>query len=205
MLSLVRLSICTLVAGGLIAPSAGHCAAKMKSRLKGRMIALAPVRDFSRGLDLTWIQPVESMRTVKSEDIARIIPRDLTPTSDGGQIATRILDHSLSSFFNSPAVRNSDLGKTAHRVERTMEGQAAFGGKTQDSIRHVVKFQMRAFQTQALLEYEGLTNAHLCYQIAGSRMDFEVHEKVAINTRLVYNHITQPGDTSDIVSLRWAW
>jgi hypothetical protein len=170
-----------------------------------RMIAFFPVRDYSRGLDATAIQPVESLRDVRSEDIALIIPADLRPTSNGGTIAAQILDHSLSSFFNSSAVKHSDLGRTAHQVEKKMEGEASFGGNAEGSVKHNFKFGMKAAQAKAQLEYTGITNAQLSYQLAQSTMNFEVSEKLAPTTRLVFNHIAKPGDITDMVSMRWVW
>jgi hypothetical protein len=64
---------------------------------------------------------------------------------------------------------------------------------------------MRAAQAKAQLEYTGITNAQLSYQLAQSTMNFEVSEKLAPTTRLVFNHIAKPGDITDMVSMRWVW
>jgi hypothetical protein len=165
-------------------------------------------RDYSHGLDISAIQPIESMRDVKNEDIAKVIPNDLQPTSPtqgGGEVASKILDHSISNIFNSQAVRNSELGKTAHNVEKSLDSEKSFGGTEASSIHHVVKFQVRAAQTKAQLAYTGLTNAQLSYQVNQSKMDLEVFEKLDTNTKIVYNHVIKPGDRSDLVSLRWTW
>lgn len=161
--------------------------------------------DFSRGLNLKSIQPIESLRIMKSEDIALIIPDDLSPSSDGGQIASQILDHSLSNLFNSDAVKKSDLGRTAQVVEKSMEGDLAFGGETPDSIKHSLKFAMRASQTRAMVEYSGITKAQLSYSISQQRVQLEVEEEMAANTQLVFNHSNTRTDRTDMLSLRWIW
>ena len=162
--------------------------------------------DFSRGFDIMSIQRVESLRTTRSEDISRIIPANMTPTNDGGLIATQILDHSLSNWFNSEAVRTSSFGRTAHAVEKSMEGDVAFGGTQPESIKHQLKFSMRATQTRADIEYTGLTHAQLTYFIIQERTNVEVREQIdMIGTQLVYNHISSKDDTRQMVSVRWDW
>lgn len=202
---LKRLAI-TFVIGAQLAVSTATAAIPNYHRIPQiRYLTLAP-HNFEKGLDVSVIQPIESLRTIKSEDVAMMIPhRDLTTGADGSLVATRILDHSLSNFFNSPAVRNSDFGKTAHTVEKSMESEAAFGGSEEGSVQHKLKFAMKAIETKAQLEYSGVTNAQLSYNIAQSKMDLEVHEQVASNTRVVFNHIDQPDDRRETLSLRWAW
>lgn len=163
--------------------------------------------DFSRGIDATTIQPVESLRTLRTEDISKIIPaKNLTPTNDGGLVATQILDHSLSNWFNSDAVRNSSLGRTAHQLEEKMEGDLSFGGAQPDSVQHSFKFSMKATQTRADLEYKGITKAQVTYFIAQSATNVEIREDIDfLGTELVFNHITSPDDTRRTVSVRWDW
>jgi hypothetical protein len=184
--------------------SVGYCAIPRTSRTLSFYLS---ARDFSRGFDLALIKPIESTRTIRMEDVSKVIPfHEMRSSNDGGYVASQILDHSLSNFFNSPTVRNSDLGRTAHQVEKSMEGDVAFGGTEPESIKHAFKFAMRATQTRAQVEYTGLTNAQLTYNVFQARLNLEVREPMkALNTQVVYNHITQPGDQIDMVSLRWAW
>lgn len=168
-------------------------------------LAVSNRLDFSKGLNLKVIKPIRSMRAMQAEDIARIIPEDLTPTSNSGQIAAQILDHSLSNFFNSDTVRNSEWGRAAHEVEQKMESNIAFGGNEPESVTHSFKFAMRAAQTKALIEYSGLMNAQISYTISQQKMNFEVHEKLASQTQVVFNHINSRDDRTDMFSLRWNW
>ena len=163
--------------------------------------------DYSKGLDFSVIQPIASLRDVNTDDIAKMIPvHELNSTSDGGLVASQIVDHSLSTWFNSEAVRKSDLGRSAHEVEQHMESDIAFGGNAPEETKHAFKFAMRPTQTRALIEYSGVTNAQLSYHVAQSKVDLEVREDVsALGTQVVYNHINKPGDNTDLLSMRWAW
>lgn len=162
--------------------------------------------DFSKGFDLAAIQPVESLAAPSSNDIARIIPSNMAPTTDGGMVATQILDHSISTWFNSDSVRNSSLGRTAHQIEKTMENDISFGGSKPESIKHSLKFSMKATQTRADVEYTGLTNAQITYFIAQEKTNFELREPVrALGTQVVYNNIATRDERRQTVSLRWDW
>ncbi|MEK7357507.1 MAG: hypothetical protein AAB250_13730 [Bdellovibrionota bacterium] len=172
-----------------------------------RPLALTCDADFSRGLNLAIIEPIRSLNYTSAEDISKMIPmKDMVSGSDGGRVASQIFDRSISSFFNSPAVKNSDFGRNAHRVEKAMEGNVAVGGSRPNSIKHEFKFAMQPTQTRAFVQYRGLANAQLSYQAAGSTVNFEVAERVeSLSSNVVYAHTVKPGDSIYSVSLRWVW
>ena len=162
--------------------------------------------DFSRGFDAATVQPIPSLRSTSREDVSRIIPSNMSPTSNGTLVATQIIDHSLSNWFNSESVRHSTFGRTATQIEKSMEGDLSFGGKEPKSIKHSLRFSMRATQTRADIEYTGLTNAQITYFILQEKTDFEIREPMPLlNTQLVYNHIAAKNDRVQMVSLRWKW
>lgn len=163
-------------------------------------------KDFRKGLNASAIQPVESARSTKSEDVSRIIPSNMAPTNNDGLVAGQIFDHSFSNWFNSEEVRRSPLGRTAHKVEKSLTSEIAIGGTKADSVRHNIRFQMKAAQTQAQVEYTGLTTAQFTYFMMQDKSDIEVREPMkALNTQLVFNHTITRDDRRDVVSLRWSW
>lgn len=162
--------------------------------------------DFSQGFDATAIQPIESARGLKSDDVAKVIPQNMTTTTDGGKIASQILDRSVSTFFDSDAIKKSQVGRTAKEVEQKLQTEQSFGGSQPDSIKHSVKFTMKATESRADLEYSGITNAQVTYYVAQSKTNFEVREPVkAFGTNLVYNNIITPGETRNTLSMRWGF
>lgn len=171
-----------------------------------RDFAFAPSQDFSKGLNASAIQPVESSRTTTTADVARIIPANMAPTNNGGLVAGQIIDHSFSNWFNSEEVRRSSFGRTAHKVEKSLTSDVSFGSKQPESIRHNLRFQVKAAQTQAQVQYTGLTTAQFTYYMLQDKSDIEVREPMkALNTQLVYNHTVSHDDTREMLSLRWAW
>lgn len=162
--------------------------------------------DFSKGFNIGTVQPVRNPNEIGSDDVSKLIPQDIQPTSNAGQVASRILDRSLNTWMNSDMMKDSSLVKSAKSLENTMGSDVSIGGEDSDEMKHSFKFNVRAEQAKALVKYEGLTNAQLSYQVGSDRLDFEVREPMAVlETDLVYNHTNSRADNRDIVSVRWVW
>jgi hypothetical protein len=157
--------------------------------------------DFSKGVDFRTIDRVEAIGT----DYSLILPSSLSPVTDSGQVAAQILDHSVSSFFKQESVRNTALGRAAFTVEKKLKAEVQLGSDEPDSAQHNLKFQMKASQTKASMEYRGLTNAELSYSIAARSTDLEIFEPLSQDSKLVYSHSNRPEEKRDMISLRLNW
>lgn len=161
--------------------------------------------DYSRGLDLSVIQPIYSVRGLKSADVANVIPMDLDP-GDQLHVGRRIISNTVSHAMRSDVLRNSSLGRTAQTVQNSMQAGMTVGSREPNSIQHQIRAAVDPVQAQARINYSGLTNAQLSYHANESQVDFEWREKVAvISTDLVYNHVSDPAGRRDLMSLRWSW
>jgi len=154
--------------------------------------------DFSRGLDARSVNPVQS----RGIDYSKILPASLSPVANGEDVAAQIFDHSVSNFFNQEHIRNTSIGRAAKSVEETMKAEVALGGDEPESTQHNLKFQMKATQTKASMEYRGITNAELSYSVTSRSTDLEIFEPLGENSRLVYHHSTRPDEKRDVLSLR---
>lgn len=185
------------------------CAASVTSRPTFyRKLNLTLKRDYSQGLDASTIHPVQSKNITTSQDIAQLIPcESLRDTNNGTMIAGKIAERSLRSIMNSENVKKSEIARTAASVEEIGGGDVALGGSGEpDAVQHKIKFAMRPAQTQAQLQYNGLTNARFSYRASESKFDVEVREPMSmIATDVVLNHVSVPGDQRDVLSLSWAW
>lgn len=159
------------------------------------------ISDFSRGIDFRTVDRVQAIGT----DYSLILPSSLSPVSDGSQVAAQVLDHSVSSFFKQESVRNTAFGRAAVTVEEKMKAEVALGGDEPDSTQHNIKFQMKASQTKASMEYRGLTNADLSYSVAAQSTDLEIFEPLSQDSKLVYSHSNRPDEKRDMISLRLNW
>lgn len=171
-----------------------------------RKMHFSPSRDCSRGMDVSKITPVNSLREFTSEDVGHIIPTDMASGATSATLTSRILDQSVKNVLASNAVKRSPFGQTATDVQKAMQTNISVASRAPNSIHHEIKFALRPVQTQAVLRYSGLTNAQLSYGASEAKMDFEWREAVgALATDVVFNHIDIPGDRKDVMSLHWAW
>jgi hypothetical protein len=164
-------------------------------------LGLVTKTDFTRGADARNITRVREIGL----DYGLILPASLSPATDAGGISAQILDHSVTSFFNQATIKNSFVGQAAETVEKKMKAEVALGGDEPDSTKHNLKFQMKASETKASMEYRGLTNADLSYSIASRKTNLEIYEQLSEGSNLVYTHSDEPSDRRDVVSLRLHW
>ncbi len=107
--------------------------------------------------------------------------------------------------MQSPAMKQSSVGRTANTVQNSMKTEASFGGADPSATQHSFAFNLNPFETKAQMKYKGFTNASLTYNMSVAKLDFEMYRDVDKMTKLVYNHVDTHEDHRDIVSLRWIW
>jgi hypothetical protein len=154
--------------------------------------------DFSKGFDVRAVDPIES----KGFDYSKILPSSLSPISTSGEVAAQIFDYSVANFFNQDHIRNTSLGRAAKSVEKTMKAEVALGRETPDSTQHNLRFQMKATQSKASMEYRGFTHADLSYSVATRSTDLEIYENFGKNSQLIFHHSARPDEKRDILSIR---
>ena len=166
----------------------------------------ASYRDLGRGMDARAIQPVRERPGFTKDDLGQIIPaKSLVSGDSSSQVAAKIMDHSLANFMKSPAVRQSEVGKTAASIEKQMSSEASFGGSGPHSTKHVFQFQMKPTESKAEMKYTGLTNARLSYSVLESKVNFEIYENLDKVTRVGVNNSVTRGESSSMLSLAWAF
>ena len=162
-------------------------------------LSLVTVSYSGQGIDFSRIAQFQP-DGISVQDVSRMIPTNMNPSNNGSQVASQIFDQSMQSLFNSEAFKASDLGKTTHKVEKSMQQDISIGGTAPDSIKHNFKFNMQAAQTKAAIDYSGFGNAQLSYKASGQELNLEIFHKVSNNMKIAYNHINTPNDQRDMVS-----
>ncbi len=141
----------------------------------------------------------------KPFDFSKVIPLDMTPTKNSQLVFSRVADRSLSSFLNSPEIRQSAVGRAATEVEQKMKQEVVIGGGDPKSISHKLNFHIQAFQTTAEVEYTGLTKATLKYVASENRLALEVCEKAIGSSDMVLSHSIVGTIAKSEVSMRWTF
>lgn len=139
----------------------------------------------------------------KPVDMTQMIPLNMQPSDNSSQVFSQVADRTMTSIWNSEAVRGSALGQAATEVEKQMKAQVVMGGNSPESIQHKLNFNMQAFQATAQVQYTGFTNANLKYKVTERKLGLEVFEHMTGNKDLVVSHTITSLDRLSEVSLRW--
>lgn len=159
-------------------------------------------RDFRTAEDYSNIPMVRSLTEVNQRDIAAIIPHSLQNSDSGGRLASKILTHSLNSFFRSETIQNTGVGRTAASVERAMDTNVAMGGLDEGTV-HKVNFKMKATDARAILAYDGFVDSQISYQVGhGRELKVSMFQKLNSQAKLVFDSIAKSNDTIQKVSLK---
>jgi len=171
------------------------------------LASYSPVQE----IDFSAIKKVETVNKITAEDVREVIPTTIRPTNDAGEVGTQIVDYSVNNFLNSPMVRNTSLGKTATKVEKTMQADVALGTPTVDEngkpgIQHKLNFAMQPAQALAQVKYSGFLNANLNYRVNNQELNVEMKRRLDHATEVIVQAATSPAMGSlSRLSLRWDW
>jgi hypothetical protein len=158
---------------------------------------------FGKGADYSIFQPVAVPPAIRSEDVAKYIPSSMANSNSQGFVASQILDRSMTSIFDSKEFQETSVGKASKSVEKSMAQDVAISGDDPLSTKHIFKFQVKAANAKAQMDYTGFFNAQVSYQAASQTTNLEIFQDLSKTTKLVYDHSANPVETRNMVSLRW--
>jgi hypothetical protein len=130
-------------------------------------------------------------------DAAKMIPTDMQASENQNEVFGKVADQSLSSWFNSDAMRATTLGRAATTVEKELQQEVVI--QTKNSVQHKFNFNVQAFQALAQIQYEGFFHSALRYKLAQAKFDLEISQQMFGNKELLLN---TTGDASE-VAVRW--
>jgi hypothetical protein len=138
---------------------------------------------------------------ITSDDVSKIIPTDMQATGDSGAVANRIADRGLNYWFNSPAMKESTLGRVAQETQEKLHTDVIVEGGGAEKIQHKFSFRVEAFQALAKFEYTGWLKAAIDYDARASQTNILFSEKVFSNKELTLTHKTK--EALSMVGLGW--
>ena len=142
---------------------------------------------------------------ITSKDVEKIVPLDIPAGSDMNTVASKIADKGIQSWFNSAQVQASVHGQTANKVQKKMATDITVKASEQpNAVEHKVSMQLMALQTMARLQYSGLLNAVVNYDVRAAQSMVELSDKV-FNKDLFVNHSSSSKEDVSSVGVRWGW
>lgn len=180
----------------------------MKRLYIGLTILLFSISSFAK-LDRSTTEPLVlptggSDEKITSQDVEKIIPTDLEATNDMNKVASKIADRSLQTWFNSAAVKNSAIGRTAASVQDTMSTDITLKSDEPQAVEHRFSMQLLALQAMAKLQYTGWLRAVFNYDAKAAASMVELSDKI-FNKDLFLNHTNSSKETISTVGIKWGW
>lgn len=150
------------------------------------------------------IMPVsnESSDTNFSE---KILPKSLTAADSSQSVVAKIIDNSLTYWWDNSELKNTSIGRAATKIENNLKAEVDLGTFGDAQIEHKISLKLLAMQTLAKIEYKGWIKAALNYDIKASKAEAEVIENLSNNKDLVISHSVTVNENKSQLSLRWKW
>lgn len=142
------------------------------------------------------------------EDLAHlsqaILPKAIDPNDSSRAVVSKIVDNSLTYWYNNSEFKNTSVGRAATQVEKKMRADVNLGVDT-NKVQHKLSFRVLAAQALAKLEYIGWFKASLNYDAKSAKTEAEIFENLSNNKDLVVSHSVAGIENKSQLSLRWNW
>lgn len=133
----------------------------------------------------------------------KVQPKQIAPDESSKKVLSKMVDNSLSYYWENSQLRYSPVGKTAEAVEKKVNLEANY--KDENNIEHKVSFKVLAMQALAKIEYKGWVNAFLNYDMKSARAEAALVEALSSKNDLVLSHAVTHSEQKSELSLRWKW
>lgn len=135
--------------------------------------------------------------------VADVIPTQMAPSNNLNDVARTIFDFSFKNYLHSPAVKSSKWGRSAERLQESLQTNVSFGSADAQRPSHQIKVEVDPAQAGARIKYSGLFHFNVHYKVAAAEMKYEVVEKISSNGTLVVDHTELRSQSSENISMRW--
>ena len=151
------------------------------------------------------VMPADIMTPlISAETSEKIQPKSLDANESAQSIVSKIADNSLSLWWDTSPVRNTQVGRAAEKVEKNLKTEVSFKDKA-SRTEHRISFKVLAMQALAKLEYKGWVNAAINYDARAEKTEAEVSEKIFKKQDLVLSHAITKQENKSQVAWRWNW
>lgn len=150
--------------------------------------------------------PVDNVTPrITSEDIAKVIPLDMTEGSSQSTVISRVVDRGVSLWMRSSTFKNSSLGRMAEETQEKLKTDIEVPATSEEGISHKFSVKVEAFQAMARLEYTGWVKAMINFDAKDSSTDIIFEEDVFENKKMIVSHKADREQALSMVGLAWSW
>jgi hypothetical protein len=133
-----------------------------------------------------------------------ILPTAIDPQDSSRSVISKIVDNSLSYWYNHSGFKETSVGRAAANVEKKMRADVDLG-TDKNKVEHKLSFKILATQALAKLEYVGWFRAALNYDARAAKAEAEVFESLAPDKDLIVSQSVTPQEQKSQLALRWNW
>lgn len=138
-----------------------------------------------------------------SKDVEQYVPLDMEHSQSSTYVAGKVGDKTLNHVWNSPAVKNSSVGRSASAVEKKMRTDVVVKAADPSQIDHKISFSVEALQTTAKVKYSGWVDGTMDYNPGRRTSTAQISEKIMANKDLTLSHTASTD--GDVTSLGVKW
>jgi biopolymer transport protein ExbD len=142
---------------------------------------------------------------LSAETSQKILPNKIAEGESGQGVLSKMVDNSLSFWWENSPVKNTSLRQVADKVDKNLRTEVSFGQSADQKTEHKISVKVLAMQALAKIEYKGWVRAALNYDARAAKTEAELMENIATNKDLVVTHSITSIENKSQVSLRWNW
>lgn len=154
-------------------------------------------------IEVDKIVPVKPAENVTSESVAVMLPTSMEPTSNSEAVGSEIMDHNLKNLMQGKYIRNSEILRSAQKVQEVMQPKVTFGNPEEGGVQHSVNMEYEAFQKVAKLKYEGYLKSDIIYESAEENLNVSIFENLSPTTQVSVEHSSK--EDLSYLKINWNW
>ena len=141
-------------------------------------------------------------------EVSDKVNQSLTAADSSRTVVTKIIDSSLTYWWDTSGIKNTSMGQAVEVVEHKMRADVNLGSTVaanSNATQHKLSFRLLAAQALAKVEYLGWFKGAFKYNARNSTAEAEILENLANDKDLVVSHSVSPAESKSQLSLRWNW
>ncbi|MBK9294329.1 MAG: hypothetical protein IPM57_07770 [Oligoflexia bacterium] len=132
-------------------------------------IGVASIPDHLKSIDLDQEFVTVDTRSTFGKYFDKYVPYNLTPTQNTSvlreEIQKKVSQKVTDEFMNGDFFKQSVAGKTISKVEKATNKSFSIGDAKKQETVHTFKFNFKALERNAEIDYSGFFNSHMVYNM----------------------------------------
>lgn len=150
-----------------------------------------------------YLPEMRDAEIVSQDFTQRVLPKSIEPNADGHAILSKMADNTVSYWWDTTPLRQTQLGQAAESIEK----KARLQGVIQDShhVTHTFDLKVLVVQALARFEYKGWIRAGINYDARASETEAEIRQPLTPGKDLVVSQKFNHTESTSRVSFQFDW